>query len=34
MGKSSYGERDYVSGQNILTLRTQLGLTQMGLATP
>ena len=33
MNKSLYGERDYASGQYILTLRTQLGLTQMGLAS-
>jgi len=33
MNKSMYGERDYASGQHILTLRTQLGLTQMGLAS-
>jgi len=33
MNKSLYGERDYASGQCILTLRTQLGLTQMGLAS-
>jgi WD40 repeat protein/transcriptional regulator with XRE-family HTH domain len=33
MKKSLYGERDYASGQCILTLRTQLGLTQMGLAS-
>src|SRR6516225_6342266 len=33
MNKSLYGERDYASGQHILTLRTQLGLTQMGLAS-
>jgi transcriptional regulator with XRE-family HTH domain len=33
MNKSLYGERDYASGQRILTLRTQLGLTQMGLAS-
>jgi WD40 repeat protein/transcriptional regulator with XRE-family HTH domain len=33
MNKSLYGERDYTSGQHILTLRTQLGLTQMGLAS-
>jgi DNA-binding transcriptional regulator YiaG len=33
MNKSLYGERDYTSGQHILTLRTRLGLTQMGLAS-
>src|SRR6266568_1477550 len=33
MNKSLYGERDYASGQRILTVRTQLGLTQMGLAS-
>jgi WD40 repeat protein/transcriptional regulator with XRE-family HTH domain len=32
MNKSLYGERDYASGQHILTLRTWLGLTQTGLA--
>ena len=32
MNKSLYGERDYTSGQCILTLRKQLGLTQTGLA--
>ena len=32
MNRSLYGERDYASGQRILTLRTQLGLTQAGLA--
>jgi WD40 repeat protein/transcriptional regulator with XRE-family HTH domain len=29
--KSLYGERDYAFGQRILTLRTQIGLTQAGL---
>jgi WD40 repeat protein/transcriptional regulator with XRE-family HTH domain len=33
MNKPLYGERDYASGQHILTVRTQLGLTQMGLAS-
>jgi WD40 repeat protein/transcriptional regulator with XRE-family HTH domain len=33
MNKSLYGERDYTSGQHILTLRTRLGLTQAGLAS-
>lgn len=32
MNKSLYGERDYTFGQRILTLRTQIGLTQTGLA--
>jgi len=32
MNKSLYGERDYAFGQRILTLRTQIGLTQTGLA--
>src|SRR5258708_6276536 len=32
MNRSLYGERDYAFGQRILTLRTQLGLTQTGLA--
>jgi transcriptional regulator with XRE-family HTH domain len=32
MSRSLYGERDYAFGQRILTLRTQLGLTQTGLA--
>jgi transcriptional regulator with XRE-family HTH domain len=32
MNRSLYGERDYAFGQRILTLRTQLGLTQAGLA--
>jgi WD40 repeat protein/transcriptional regulator with XRE-family HTH domain len=32
MSTSVYGERDYAFGQRILTLRTQLGLTQTGLA--
>ena len=32
MTGSSYGERDYAFGQRILTLRTQIGLTQAGLA--
>src|SRR5258708_21493446 len=31
MSRSLYGERDYAFGQRILTLRTQLGLTQTGL---
>lgn len=31
MSKSLYGERDYAFGQRILTLRTQIGLTQTGL---
>src|SRR5258707_5008007 len=30
--RSSYGERDYVCGQMIVTLRTSIGLTQAGLA--
>jgi WD40 repeat protein/transcriptional regulator with XRE-family HTH domain len=30
--RSSYGERDYVFGQMIVTLRTSIGLTQAGLA--
>jgi len=30
--RSSYGERDYAFGQMILTLRTNIGLTQAGLA--
>src|SRR5260221_12608637 len=34
MSRSLYGERDYAFGQRILTLRTQLGLTQTGLAEP
>jgi WD40 repeat protein/transcriptional regulator with XRE-family HTH domain len=33
MNKSLYGERDYTSGQHIMTLRTRLGLTQSGLAS-
>jgi WD40 repeat protein/transcriptional regulator with XRE-family HTH domain len=32
MKQSSYGERDYVFGQAMLTLRTAIGLTQAGLA--
>src|SRR3989454_10266233 len=32
MNRSLYGERDYAFGQRILTLRTQIGLTQAGLA--
>ena len=32
MNRPLYGERDYAFGQRILTLRTQLGLTQAGLA--
>src|SRR5258708_38587202 len=32
MNRSLYGERDYAFGQRILTLRTQIGLTQTGLA--
>ena len=32
MNRALYGERDYAFGQRILTLRTQLGLTQTGLA--
>ena len=32
MNRSLYSERDYAFGQRILTLRTQLGLTQTGLA--
>ncbi len=32
MKRSSYGERDYAFGQMILTLRTNIGLTQAGLA--
>src|ERR1700694_1227827 len=32
MKPSSYGERDYVFGQAMLTLRTTIGLTQAGLA--
>jgi len=31
MNRSLYGERDYTFGQRILTLRTQIGLTQTGL---
>jgi len=31
--KTSYGERDYKFGQTMLTLRTEIGLTQVGLAT-
>jgi len=32
MKRYSYRERDYAFGQHILTLRTQIGLTQAGLA--
>src|SRR5712692_11157508 len=32
MNRSLYGKRDYAFGQRILTLRTQIGLTQTGLA--
>src|SRR5258708_12866653 len=32
MNRSLYGEREYAFGQRILTLRTQIGLTQTGLA--
>jgi WD40 repeat protein/transcriptional regulator with XRE-family HTH domain len=32
VNRSLYGERDYAFGKLILTLRTQLGLTQTGLA--
>jgi WD40 repeat protein/transcriptional regulator with XRE-family HTH domain len=32
MHRSLYGERDYAFGKLILTLRTQIGLTQTGLA--
>src|SRR5712692_9872242 len=32
MKRSSYIERDYAFGQTMLTLRTAIGLTQMGLA--
>src|SRR3989454_3369901 len=32
MSRSLYGERDYAFGKLILTLRTQIGLTQTGLA--
>ena len=32
MNRSLYGERDYAFGRRILTLRTQLGLTQTSLA--
>ena len=32
MKRSSYGERDYAFGQEMLTLRTHIGLTQAGLA--
>src|SRR6266581_3487783 len=32
MNRSLYGERDYAFGKLILTLRTQIGLTQTGLA--
>ena len=32
MKRYSYGERDYAFGQAMLTLRTSIGLTQVGLA--
>src|SRR5216684_3182757 len=32
MNRSLYGERDYAFGQMMLTLRTNIGLTQAGLA--
>jgi transcriptional regulator with XRE-family HTH domain len=32
MSRFSYGERDYAFGQVMLTLRTNIGLTQSGLA--
>ncbi len=32
MKRSLYGERDYAFGQLMLTLRTNIGLTQAGLA--
>ncbi len=32
MKRSSYGEQDYAFGQAMLTLRTNIGLTQAGLA--
>ena len=32
MNRSLYGEHDYAFGKLILTLRTQIGLTQTGLA--
>src|SRR5258706_16441793 len=32
MKRSSYGERDFAFGQAMLTLRTTIGLTQVGLA--
>ncbi|HTD19569.1 MAG TPA: helix-turn-helix transcriptional regulator, partial [Ktedonobacteraceae bacterium] len=32
MKKPSYSERDYAFGQSMLTLRTTIGLTQIGLA--
>jgi transcriptional regulator with XRE-family HTH domain len=32
MKRSSYGERDYAFGRAMLTLRTNIGLTQAGLA--
>ena len=32
MKRSSYGEPDYAFGQAMLTLRTAIGLTQVGLA--
>jgi len=33
MKRHSYRERDYTFGQTMLTLRTSIGLTQIGLAT-
>jgi DNA-binding transcriptional regulator YiaG len=32
MDGSTYGERDYAFGKAMLTLRTNIGLTQAGLA--
>ena len=32
MNRPPYGERDYAFGQRVLTLRTQIGLTQAGLS--
>jgi len=32
MKRSSYGKHDYAFGQMMLTLRTNIGLTQAGLA--
>ena len=32
MKQPSYGERDYVFGQSMLSLRSAIGLTQAGLA--